>query len=137
MTAFGIFPNQPLPGSIPPPNGYAPGSIRIGDLHETVFMSLSIWSIDDYIANWKSAARCVERRCPALFCTDLTIENAVVFAAFPALDVCYFEQWVRPQRRLELEGVSLSLRRPGTMKPSTGVSSWRVDLAEIRRFALD
>ena len=115
MIRFGFFPNQPRAGSVSPPPGYAAGSVRIGDLDETVFSNLSIWTVQQYLEHWRqSAVRCIEEHAPVLFCTDLTVENVCVFAAFPASGAYDFEEWVMPRKHVEVRGASMALRRPRT-----------------------
>jgi hypothetical protein len=137
MSEFGFFPRDAGEGSVAPPRGYAAATVRIGELVETVFCDLSIWTIDDYVNHWAhGASKCVSEARSFLFCTDLTKQSAGVFAAFPEGDGYAFEQWIIRRRDFTVAGGGLTLNNSGDMVPGGGdTSSWWVDKASIAAFA--
>lgn len=137
MSGFGFFPRDVAEGSVAPPRGYAAATVRLGELVETIFCDLSIWTIDDYVNHWRDrASRCVSEARPFLLCTDLTKQAATVFAAFPEGDGYTFEQWVIRRRDFTVSGVGLTLNNAGDMVPGgDDTSSWWADKASVTAFA--
>jgi len=137
MSGFGFFPRNAAEGSVAPPLGYAAATVRIGELVETVFCDLSIWTIDDYVNHWRDqASKCVSEARHFLFCTDLTKQSATVFVAFPEGDGYVFEQWIIRRRDFTVSGVSLTLNNSGdTVRVGDDTSSWWAGKASIAAFA--
>lgn len=136
MSDFGFFPGEHARGLLPPPPGYAQAKVHLGDMVETVFCSLAIWSIGDYVDHWQHGAlKCVQERQRFLFCTDLTDQNACVFAAFPEGGGYSFEQWVIPRRTFTVNGREIvPVSQDGMPRSGGDASSWRVDGAAIADF---
>lgn len=111
--------------------------MRVGEMVETVFCNLAIWSSADYASHWRDGAlKCLAEQQPRLFCTDLTKGNATVFAAFPEGDGYAFEQWVIQRRTFAVSGEEITLNRECDMVRSGGEAScWWVDRASIADFA--
>lgn len=137
MSRFGFFPRDAAEGSVAPPRGYAAATVRVGELVETVFCDLSIWTIDDYVNHWREgASKCIAEARPFLFCTDLTKRNATVFAAFPQGDGYACEQWIIRRRDFTVSGMNLTLNRSTDMVRGGGdTSSWWTDRVPIAAFA--
>ncbi len=135
MNTFGFFPGEPATPQEQLP-GYAVAGVRIGRLHETVFSSLSFWSIEDYVQHWRQTARqCLARPTLVLFCTDLTPKLVCAFVGFPADRGVDFEEWIIPRKDLTVDGTTVSFRKPGTVTRETGSSTWRVTIDAISQFA--
>ena len=119
------------------PRGYGSATVHVGEMEETVFCNLAIWSSADYASHWRDGAlKCLAERQPHLFCTDLTKRNATVFAAFPEGDGYAFEQWVIQRRTFTVSGKEITLNRGSDMVRSGGdASCWWVDRASIADFA--
>lgn len=115
-----------------PPQGYEVGWVRIGELDETIFFSTEIWSPSDYTEHWKATAQLLLQGETALFCTDLTDQNASIFIGFPAASGFEFEEWVLPRRELKLEGLLLMI---APAKRSENASCWHVSTDAVRAFA--
>jgi len=111
--------------------------VRVGKMVETVFCNLTIWSSADYASHWRDGAlKCLAEPQPRLFCTDLTKQNATVFAAFPEDDGYAFEQWVIQRRTFTVSGKEITLNRGCDMvRSGDDVSCWWVDRASIADFA--
>lgn len=110
--------------------------MHLGDAVETVFCSLAIWNVGDYVDHWRhGASRCLQGRQPFLFCTDLTDQNACVFAAFPDGNGYLLEEWVVPRRTFTVSGLEIVPLSQGDIARSGGdTSSWWVDEAAIVDF---
>jgi hypothetical protein len=136
MSRFGFFPEQSGgPVSVPP--GYGSATVRLGNATETVFFSLAIWNTGDYVDHWRhGAAKRLREREAFLFCTDLTKQNASVFAAFPEGEGYTLEEWLIPRRTFTVSGREIVLVSERDMVRSGGdTSSWWVDEAAIADFA--
>lgn len=109
----------------------------VGEMVETVFCNLAIWNSADYSKHWRDGAlKCLAEQQPHLFCTDLTKQNATVFAAFPEGNGYAFEQWVIQRRTFTVSGKEITLNREGDMVRSGGdAACWWVDRASIADFA--
>lgn len=136
MSGFGFFPSERGRGSTSPPPGYGSATVHLGDAVETVFCSVAIWNIHEYADHWRhGASKCLRDRQPFLFCTDLSDQNASVFAAFPEGDGYSFEEWVIPRRAFTVSGREILLASQDDMARSGGdASSWRVDETAIADF---
>jgi hypothetical protein len=133
MVQFGFFPGEQLT-KVKPPRGYAGAAIRAGALHESVFCSLSIWSVADYVSHWQQTAeRTLDRSQVSFFCSDLTKQGACLLVSFPGIGEYWFEEWIVPRRNLVLGGFFISLLG-NEPTPSVGGSSWSVARPEIEAF---
>lgn len=110
--------------------------MRLGDAVETVFCSLAIWDLVDYVDHWRhGASKCLEERRAFLFCTDLTDQNASVFAAFPDGNGFLLEEWVVPRRTFIVSGREIvPVGRTEIARSSGDTSSWLVDEAAMADF---
>lgn len=111
--------------------------MHLGDMAETVMFSLAVWTTGDYVDHWQQvASKCLRERRPFLFCTDLTKQNASVFAAFPEGEGYVFEEWVIPRRTFAVIGREIVLVSQSDMvRVGDGTSSWWVASAAIADFA--
>lgn len=137
MSRFGFFPDEGEGGSVSVPQGYASATVHLGDTTETVFFSLAIWNTGDYVDHWRhGAAKCLREGEAFLFCTDLTKQNASVFAAFPEGEGYTLEEWLIPRRTFTVSGREIVLLSQRDMVRAGGdTSSWRVTEAAIADFA--
>ncbi len=135
MASFGFFPREARTSS-PPPHGYAAANVRIGQLNETIFVSLSMWTIEDYLNHWKKTAHhCTSKPDTVLLCSDLAPENASVFVGFSAQDGYDFEEWIIPRARLTVDGPRIAKRGVWKLAPEAGASRWHVADGVIKQFA--
>lgn len=136
MSVFGFFPSEHARGPLSPPPGYGVAKVHLGDAVETVFCSLVIWNVGDYVAHWRhGASKCLRERQALLFCTDLTDQNASVFAAFPEGSGYLLEEWVVPRGTFAVSAREITLVSQDDMVRSGGdTSSWWVDEAAIADF---
>lgn len=137
MSRFGFFPGEGPRGPISSPPGYGSATVHLDDTVETVLFSLAVWDTGDYVDHWQQgASKCLRDRRPFLFCTDLTKQNASVFAAFPVGEGYVFEEWVIPRRTFTVIGTEIVLVSQSDMVRAGGdTSSWWVDRAAIADFA--
>lgn len=137
MSRFGFFPGEGPRGPVSVPPGYGSATVHLGDAVETVLFGLAVWNTGDYVDHWQQgASKCLRKRQPLLFCTDLTKQNASVFAAFPEGEGYVFEEWVIPRRTFAVIGREIVLVSQSDMVRAGGDTSfWRVDRAAIADFA--
>jgi len=119
-----------------PPPGFQTGWVRISDLDETILYSTAIWSREEYVEHWRDAARRLGNNADfAVFCTDLTADNASVFAGFRSSDCVWFEEWVMPRSALTVEGTCITLVAAAARREESETSSWQVSIDDIRAYA--
>lgn len=137
MNGFGFYPGDGACGPVSAPVGYGSATVHLGDTVESVFFNLAIWNAGDYVQHWRlGASKCLRQRQPFLFCSDLTKQNATVFAAFPEGDGFWFEQWVIPRRAFTVSGQDIVLAgQPDMVRAGGDTSCWWVDRAAILDFA--
>lgn len=137
MSGFGFFPDEGAGSPVSVPPGYGSATVRLGDATEPLFFSLTIWNIGDYVDHWRQgSAKCLREREAFLFCTDLTEQNASVFAAFPEGEGYTFEEWIIPRHTFTVCGREIVLVSQCDMVRAGGdTSSWWVSEAAIADFA--
>jgi hypothetical protein len=119
-----------------PPAGFQTGWVRIDDLDETIFYSTAIWSREEYARHWRDAAgRLASGADFAAFCTDLTTDNASIFAGFRSFDCVWFEEWVMPRSALTVEGTCVALVADAARSEGGEASSWQVSVDAVRAYA--
>lgn len=137
MSAFGFFPGEAARVPLSAPRGYGTATVHMAETVETVFFSLGIWSTGDYVDHWRrGASKCLQERQAFLFCTDLTNQNASVFAGFPEGEGYTFEQWVIQRGAFTVSGGEIVLvSQPDMVRAGGGTSSWWVNESAIADFA--
>lgn len=110
--------------------------MHLGDVVETVFCSLAIWNVGDYVAHWRhGASKCLQERQAFLFCTDLTDQTACVFAAFPEDSGYLFEEWIMPHVAFTVGAREIvPVSQDDMVRSGDDTSSWWVDEAAIADF---
>jgi hypothetical protein len=136
MTMFDLQAFARPDTTVLPPAGFQTGWVRINDLDETIFYSTSIWSRDEYVQHWRDAAGRLARGADfAAFCTDLTTDNASIFAGFRSSDCVWFEQWIMPRSSLTVEGRCIALVAATARSEEGEASSWQVSIDAVRTYA--
>lgn len=125
------------PGAVVlPPAGFQTGWVRINDLDETIFFSTAIWSRAEYVQHWRDAARRLANGADfAAFCTDLTPDNASLFAGFRSSDCVWFEAWIMLRSALTIDGSCIAPTRAIARSEEGNASSWQVSIDAVRTFS--
>lgn len=83
MCSFGLSFDVGKPLKIQPPQGYAAGTLTLGDFSEIVFSDLSIWSKEQYLEHWQASARdALKGGEYNLFCSSLGKKSADIWISF-------------------------------------------------------
>lgn len=85
--------------------------------------------------HWRDAAgRLADGADFAAFCTDLTADNASMFAGFRSSDCVWFEAWIMPRSALNVEGPHIAPVAAASSEAGEA-SSWIVSIDAVRAYA--
>lgn len=136
MSIFDLQAFAPPGTTALPPAGFQAGWVRINDLDETIFYSTTIWSREEYIQHWRdTAGRLASGADFAAFCTDLSTDNASMFAGFRSFDCVWFEEWIMPRSALTVKGRCIAPIAAAARSVDGEASLWQVSIDAVRAYA--